>query len=192
MYFLLKSFVLWSNICMKNELRKRAKQIRKTLDTKALSLSIKENLFSLPEFKNAKNIYCYYSFSDEVITTDYFADKSKNWFVPKVEGDNLLVCPFDKNSLVKNSYGILEPTTKVISDLSIIDLIIIPALAIDKKGYRIGYGKGYYDRFLKQLPHNPTRVGLVFSDLIVENSYCNDFDEKLDIIVCNNNIFRVY
>ena len=192
MYFLLKTLVLWSNIDMKKELRKRAKEIRKTLDIKALSLEIKEKVFSLPEFQKAKNVCCYYSFSDEVITTDYFEDKSKNWFVPKVEGDNLLICPFDKNNLVENKYGILEPSTEPINNLSILDLIIIPALCVDKNGYRIGYGKGYYDRFLSQLKHNPVKLCLVFADLIVENSYPNKFDIKNNIITCNKSIFRIY
>ena len=112
--------------------------------------------------------------------------------MPKVGGDNLLICPFDKNNLVENKYGILEPNTEPINDLSIIDLIIIPALCVDKNGYRIGYGKGYYDRFLSQLNHNPIKLCLVFSDLIVENSYPNEFDIKNNIIACNKSIFRIY
>ena len=145
----------------------------------------------MPELKSAKNICCYYSVRDEVITTDYFDDNSKNWFVPKVYGDDLLICPFDKTKLEQGKFGLLEPTTKPIEDLSIIDLIIIPALCVDKKGNRIGYGKGYYDRLLKKFPHTPQRIALVFSDLIVENSYCNEFDETINIIVCNNGIFRI-
>lgn len=191
MYFLLKLGVLCSNIFMKNQIRLKAKELRKTLDKKALSQQIKQKLFSLPEFISAKNVCCYYSVRDEVETMDYFDDTSKNWFVPKVSGDDLLICPFDKEQMEKSSFGLLEPTTKPIEDLSIIDLIIIPALCVDKKGNRIGYGKGYYDRLLKKIPHNPLRIALVFSDLIVENSYCNDFDEKINIIICNNSIFKI-
>lgn len=176
---------------MKNQLRLKAKEIRKNLDIKTLSSQIKENLFSLPEFISAKNVCCYYSIRDEIVTTDYFEDTSKNWFVPKVSGDDLLISPFDKVKMEKTNFGLLEPTTKPIEDLSVLDLIIIPALAVDMKGHRIGYGKGFYDRFLKKLPHTPLRVCLVASDLVIENSYCNDFDEKINIIICNNNVFRI-
>lgn len=191
MYFLLKRMVLCSNIFMKNQLRIKAKELKKSLDIKTLSSQIKENLFLLEEFKNAKNICCYYSVRDEIITTDYFDDTSKNWFIPKVNGEDLLICPYNKNSLEKGIFGLLEPTNEPIEDLSVLDLIIVPALAVDMSGHRIGYGKGFYDRFMKKLTHNPIKICIVPSDLVVQNSYCNEFDEKVNIIVCNNNVFKI-
>ncbi len=176
---------------MKENLRQRAKEIRKVISIITLSDRIKQNLFSLEEYKNSKNIFCYYSFSNEVVTTNYFEDKSKNWYIPKVAGEEMLVCPYSKDRMVKNKYGILEPSTPAIENLSVIDLIIIPAFSADKNGYRIGYGKGYYDRFLKKLKYNPTKIVLVFSDLFIDNVYPDVYDEKCDIVVTDKEVYRV-
>ena len=82
-----KALFLCSNLNMKKELRERAKNIRKTLNTKVLSNLIYAKLITLPEYKKSKNICTYYSFRDEVITENYFEDKTKNWFIPKMDGD---------------------------------------------------------------------------------------------------------
>ena len=70
-------------------------------------------------------------------------------------------------------------------------MIIIPALAADKNGYRIGYGKGYYDRFLKTLKHNPVKVVLTYSDLLFDNIFPDEFDEKCNIIITDKEIYRI-
>ncbi|MCD7878990.1 MAG: hypothetical protein LUG16_03540, partial [Candidatus Gastranaerophilales bacterium] len=68
--------------------------------------------------------------------------------------------------------------------------IIVPALCCDKNGYRIGYGKGFYDRFFKQNGSKQKRIILCFSDLI-ENNICPDsFDEKCDIIITESSIYK--
>lgn len=176
---------------MKNILRQRAKETRKLISIISLSELIKQNLFDTEEYKKSKNIFCYYSFSDEVITTDFFEDMSKNWYLPKVSGEEMVACPYDKNNMKKNKYGIYEPDTKPINDLSIIDLMIIPALCADKNGYRLGYGKGYYDRFIKKLNHNPVKIVLVFSQLFTDNVFPDNYDERADIIITDKEIFRL-
>ncbi|MBQ3642051.1 5-formyltetrahydrofolate cyclo-ligase [bacterium] len=168
---------------MKNELRNIAKEKRSALNIDEISAKVKAVLFSCREYQNAKNILCYYSFGNEICTTDYFDDISKTWYLPKVCGDDLLICKYDKNKLKANKYGILEPTCKEIDDFSIIDLIIIPALCVDRTGYRIGYGKGYYDRFLKKIKCNPVKIVLISEELIFSDVCHDDYDEKCDIIV---------
>ena len=177
---------------MKENLRQTAKEIRKSISIITLSDKIKRNLFSIEEYKYSKNIFCYYSFGDEVVTTSYFEDISKNWYLPRVIGDEMEFCPYSKDNMVKNKYGMLEPSTSSISDLSVADLIIVPALAADKNGFRIGYGKGYYDRFLKQLKHNPKKVVLVFSGLFIDNVYPDEYDEKCNIVVTDKEVYRVF
>ncbi len=175
---------------MKNELRKTAKELRAKINCSEKSIAIKNNLYKLKEFKEAKNILCYCSFGSEVKTTDYFSDKTKNWHLPKIEGKNITVCPYcDK--LKENKYGIKEPANPPIKDLEIIDMIIMPALCADKSGYRIGYGKGYYDRFLKTLKHNPVKVILEYEELIYNSVYPNEYDEKADYIVTDEKIYKI-
>lgn len=175
---------------MKIELRKKAKEIRKSIDTKTLSLKIYEKIISLDEYKNAKNICIYYSIRDEVITEYYFKDKNKNWFLPKIKDNELIICPYNATNLILNAYNIPEPDTQKINN-SIIDLIIIPALAADRNGYRIGYGKGYYDRLLKKLNPHTIKLTAVFSELFINDVYPDSYDEKSDIIVTDNNIYRI-
>ncbi len=174
---------------MKNELRQKAKNIRKTLNTKVLSNLIYAKLITLPEYKKSKNICTYYSFRDEVITENYFEDKTKNWFIPKMDGENLAVCPYDENKIEIHKYNIKEPKTTPINP-EIIDLIIVPALAADKNGYRIGYGKGYYDRLLKKIP-NTKKIIILFSDLLFDNIFPDSHDEKCDIIITDEKIHRI-
>ncbi len=177
---------------MKSQIRNFAKNYRKTVDVKNLSLKIQQNLYSLPEYDKAKNIFSYISFGDEVCTLDYFNNISKNWYIPKIDKNNLLVIPYDKDNLVLNKYNILEPGTNVKNiNPNKLDMVIIPALAADRNGYRIGYGKGFYDRFLSALKSAPIKVTLVFSDLLFENIYPDKFDISSDIIITDKEILRI-
>ncbi len=175
---------------MKNELRKIAKEERSKADVIRLSEKIKNNLFNMPEFAKSKNILAYYSIGSEVSTLNYFENKTKNWYLPKIDGDNLVVCPYN-NNLRENKYKILEPESKQIDDLSIIDMIIVPALCADTMGYRIGYGKGFYDRFLKKISHSPYKVILTYSVLLKDDVFHSEFDERCQIIVTDNEILRI-
>ena len=176
---------------MKNNLRKIAKEKRKQIFCSAFDLKIKQNLFDLEEYKKAKNIMCYYSFGSEVSTLEFFSDKTKNWYLPRIDCDDLLVCPYIENEFLENKYKILEPKTIPIVDLSIVDMVIIPALCADKNGYRVGYGKGYYDRFLKKLSKSCKKVILVYSDLLFDTVYPEFHDEKADYIVTELNILNL-
>ncbi len=174
---------------MKNELRQIAKQKRVNFDVKQLSFKIKTNLFASDIYKNSQNIMCYYSIGSEIETLDYFSDESKNWFLPRVYGENMLACPYS-STLVKNSYNIPEPTSEPV-DTCLLDMIIIPALCVDKNGYRIGYGKGYYDKFIKSLSKPVFKVVLAYSELFIDNIYPDSFDEKCDYVVTENGLFKI-
>ena len=180
-----------SNVYMKNQLRNIAKEKRKLISCSALNEKIKQNLFSLDVYKNAKNIMCYYSIGSEVSTLDFFLDKTKNWYLPRIQGNELLVCPYVDNQFRENKFKILEPTTSHIENLKSIDLVIVPALCADSNGYRIGYGKGFYDRFLKKLPNSCKKVVLVYSELFFDTVYPDFYDEKSDYVVTELNITKV-
>ncbi len=187
---LINSPFLCSNYFMKNEIRIYAKNLRQTLNIQDLSKKIQKNLFSLEEYKKALNIMTYYSFGDEARTVEFFNDKTKNWFIPKIEKTDLKICPYDEEKLCKNKYNIFESTLKPLEDISLIDMIIIPCLAADKNGYRIGYGKGFYDRFLSKLKHNPVKIALVFSPLLYDSIFPEKYDISCDIIITDKEIYR--
>lgn len=176
---------------MKNELRKKYKEYRNKLNTVLLSQKIKQNLLKLPEYIKAKNILAYYSFGSEVSTLDYFSDTDKNWFLPKIEGENLLVCKYEKEKLVQNQYKIYEPEGLSGENPKILDMVIIPAIAADKNGYRLGYGKGFYDRFLKNLDNSVKKVVLVYDDLFVSNIFPENHDVRCSIILTDKEVYRI-
>lgn len=174
---------------MKEQLRKFAKEKRSQICSLELSEQIKTNLISSEIYKKAKNIMCYYSFGSEVSTVNYFEDDSKKWFLPRVEEQDMMVCPYLKDKMCVGKYNISEPKTQPV-DFSEIDLIIIPALCVDKKGYRIGYGKGYYDRFLKQNKNTAVKIVLAYSDLFIDDVFPTEFDEKCDYVVTEKGIYK--
>ena len=176
---------------MKNQLRQKAKDIRKKLDSELLSKKVIKNLTCLDTYKNAKNILCYHSIGSEVHTHVLFCDKSKNWFLPRINGDILDVCEFSEELVCKNNFKVLEPETNVLNDLSIIDLIIIPCVCADKNGYRLGYGKGYYDRLLTTFKMDVKKVILTYSDLFFDTVYPDDFDEKADIVITDEKVYII-
>ena len=175
---------------MKNQLRKEVLQKRKELDVLSLSEKVMNNLFSLDEYKKSKSILTYFPLKYEIQTQCCFADNSKKWYLPRVNGDDLEVCMFQEASLRKGHFNIQEPTNDKISDLSFMDMVIIPCVAEDINGYRIGYGKGYYDRFLPSLSKSCKKVLLVYSDFLLETVYPNEYDVKVDILVTDKQIFR--
>lgn len=174
---------------MKDDIRKYAKEYRKSLNTKELSKKIHQNLFLLDEWKKSENVFCYYSVENEVNTTDLFS-ANKNWYIPRINSNELCVCHYEPDNLVCNKYNIPEPTSEEV-DKDCIDLIIIPALAADINGYRIGYGGGYYDRFLSNAKPDILKVVFIYSDLLFESVYPEDFDIKCDIVVTDKDIYKI-
>jgi len=82
------------------------------------------------------------------------------------------------DNLIQKSWGVIEPQKQIIADIQSIDIIFVPLLGIDNKGNRLGYGKGYYDRFLET--SDALKIGLVFEDFILESIPSEKHDVKLD------------
>ncbi len=176
---------------MKNELREYSIEKRKLLNCDKCSSIIMRQLFSLEVYQKADNIICYYPLKYEISDIPCIDDKSKTIFLPRVNGSDLDICPYDKNNISKGSFKILEPQTERINDYSIIDLIIIPCVAADRNGYRIGYGKGYYDRLLKHLSDKTVKIILSYSELLFDTIYPEPFDIKADIVITENETITV-
>ena len=176
---------------MKNQIRKNSLAKRKFFPVEELSKKIIENLYALEEYKKSQNILCYYPLKYEVQTQECFNDSSKNWFLPRVNKSDLEVCPYCSDNIQKGSFGILEPLTEKIDSIEFIDLVIIPAVAVDINGYRIGYGKGFYDRFLSSFKSPVIKIVLEYSDLVYTNIYPDNYDVKVDIIVTEKEIFKI-
>ena len=167
----------------KNELRKWAKEVRSKLDMGALSKVFAEKLRETEEYKNAKNIMIFYPLKDEVNLLSLTEDKTKTFYLPKIDGENLLCCRYDENmKLCESCFHTMEPTSKP-EEPAILNLIIVPALAIDKNNYRLGYGKGFYDKFLSQFDPQVKTAVCIPKQLIVETISPNEYDIPIDLII---------
>lgn len=178
---------LYNKIMYKQDLRKAQKEIRKNLNLDFLSEKIVNNLFKLNDYKNAKNVFTYISLENEINTNRILNDKTKNIFIPKIKEQSLIMTKYDKNNLSKNRFGILELLTNENILPQKKDIIIIPALACDKFFDRLGYGGGYYDRYLKNT--NGIKVVLIPEALLIDEIPTEKHDVKVDIIVTENNFY---
>jgi 5-formyltetrahydrofolate cyclo-ligase len=99
---------------------------------------------------------------------------------------------FDEKNLVENPWGILEPSEENLDKIlpEQIDLVIIPLLIFDKNGNRVGYGKGFYDRFLQQCKSETLKIGLCLEEAIEIIEDINEFDVKMDFCITPNKIYR--
>lgn len=162
-------------------------KIRISLDIKKISEKIVENIFNLEIYKNARHIMLFYPFGHEIDLRELLKDKNKNFYLPKVEGENLLVCPYKLgDEMTTSAFNTQEPISDPIEDTSILDIIFVPALMIDKAHNRLGYGGGFYDRFLSKQSPKTKRIVAIASDLIVKKIPSDDFDEKIDVTICEN------
>lgn len=172
----------------KKDLRKYAKEVRRTLEIDKISSAILLNIKAMPEFKRAKNVLLYYPVAYEINLLELCAG-SKNFYLPRVSGGELLVCPYDCNvRLEKSSFNILEPCSKPVSP-DIIDFAIIPCLMADRQKFRLGYGGGFYDRFLPSLSPDCVKIAPVAAELLVEKLPVEGFDIPVDFVVTQNEIF---
>ena len=165
----------------KNNLRIQAKNLRKNLQMGIISEQLVSLVRQNEVYKNSHNVMLYYPTCYEVNLTSLFKD-DKNFYLPKVSGQNLLVCPFKHgDKLEKSSMGIYEPVSEPINP-EILDLVIVPALMADRHGYRLGYGGGYYDRFLTQIP-KVKKIVAVPKELFIDELPHDYYDVQIENII---------
>lgn len=163
----------------KTDLRISAKSIRKTLDIVNLSKNICTQIRQMDIYKCSKNVLIFYPMQYEINLLELLED-DKNFFLPKVFGDELLVCPYSEN-LVRSKFNVCEPCSNPVTS-EIVELAIVPALMADKEGYRLGYGGGFYDRFLSANPHIKT-IAPVAKELFVDKLPIDAFDVKINWVI---------
>ncbi|EEH96537.1 5-formyltetrahydrofolate cyclo-ligase [Clostridium tertium] len=184
----------------KKVLRNKILEIRDSLNNNEKELmdnKIFNELINTDLYKRSINIFIYISFSNEINTRNIiekaFKDK-KNVFIPKVYKDDKLMKAIKLNSideLKKNSMGILEP----IDDSNYIekeniDLIVVPGVVFDKECNRIGYGGGYYDRYLKDIKSKENKIALAYDLQIVDKIESEVHDIKVDYIITNTRALK--
>ena len=157
-----------------------------------MSREIKERLFDLPEYRSCKVVMFYIAHDNEVETRDMIAESlnNKKVLVPCTSLESNMIYPVEienLENLERGAFGILEPKNKKIY-AGDIDIIIVPGIAFDLRGYRIGYGKGFYDRFLKDA--SSLKVGLAFDFQVVDHIMEDVNDVPVDIVITEKRIIR--
>ncbi len=141
---------------------------------------------ALQAYQNAKTIYGYLPYNQEVRTVSMLAQAlcdGKRVAVPKVYGDEMKFIYLSDLSAVKKGYsGIPEPIADTPVAMDETALVLMPGLAFDKEGHRIGYGGGFYDKFLSAEPNHPT-VALCYDFQLVEDVPAEDYDIPVDIVL---------
>lgn len=187
----------------KTRLRREFLERRNSLTVpqiRAWSSIIQDKVINRSEYKSASAIGVYFPFNSEVMTQAIIGTSlgRKKIGLPRIVGNQIKfyeIASFDwLDQLSVNKYGIKEPI--ISNDISeSISLLIIPGTVFDSEGYRLGYGKGYYDRFIshmKQLEKPPFTIGLAFDLQIFDGSLpYTKLDERMNMIVTERRIISV-
>lgn len=181
----------------KTELRKLLKIERNKMkdeEVKYKSNLIFEKLITDTPFSKKKCVLSYVDYKNEVKTDlilDYCFQSKTTIAVPKVKGKEMdFFCIHSVDDLISGAFGILEPNTH---DLCVPDhdsIILMPGLAFDLKGGRVGYGGGYYDRYLS-LHKSPLKIAICYDFQIVESIECDKTDIKPDYIVTEKKVYHL-
>ena len=164
--------------------RDRKKQFNADeLEKKSTSAALQ--LEQNPHFINAKTVMLYHSLHDEVNTKilikKYLSEK--NILLPAtVNNDIIPIRLLPQTSMRKGAFNIFEPVSEPF--MGDIDLIVAPGMAFDKQGHRLGRGRGYYDRFLEQIPHVYT-IGICFDFQLLDEVPYNDKDIMVNEVIAS-------
>ena len=168
----------------KQELRQHIRTLKQQYLTRGLSpceasFNVQRSTFNV--------ILLYSALPDEVPTQSLMDDlvaQGKTVVLPRVVSDTDMELRryTGQQDLQTGAYGIMEPTGELFTDYDAIDVAIIPGMAFDTEGHRLGRGKGYYDRFLARVPHL-YKIGLCFSWQMVDHVPCDEHDAVMDEVI---------
>jgi 5-formyltetrahydrofolate cyclo-ligase len=189
-------------LARKKELRRQLRALQSSVPQEwiqAASRLVVSQLKSFPPYRVGNTIMCFVSLPREVHTHDLLREmqrEAKNVVIPWCDGAELRLFRFRNfDELVPGTLGILEPAEwfRTASDRVAtpeeLDLVLVPGLGFDRRGGRLGRGKGYYDRFLKQLPARVPKVALAFEWQLVDEIPMLAHDVRMDWIITEKNIY---
>jgi 5-formyltetrahydrofolate cyclo-ligase len=158
------------------------------------SAEVAARVLGLPAVEGNGPVLLFYAFGSEVATRELIAafdDGGRTVLLPVVAEERLLPVPYRPGDpLVRSALGVDEPAPPhtTAADPGDIGLVIAPGLAFDRDGYRLGYGRGFYDRFLAGLPDRATRVGIGFHEQLLERLPRGPLDQRLHLVVTDREV----
>ncbi len=157
-----------------------------------VSEKIHENLKKISSYTNSQNIACYFPIGSEVDTHDVMLNilkQGKNLLLPRIVDNNIqfyIVSNLEK--LERGSFEIMEPKDSC-EKAKKIDCVLVPTVGVSKLGVRLGYGHGYYDRFLSST--DAVKISLTYSKQIVKSIPSDSYDIKINWIVTENENIKI-
>ena len=180
---------------LKKELRKLLLGKRNQLSVdyrKEASKKIMETIETMKEYQQAQKVFVYINFDSEVETLDWIAEQlaTKEIYVPKIiQKEMKLIRLHSIEDLTTGYFGILEPKSNEGYE-GAVDFVITPSIAFDKMGYRLGYGKGYYDRYFTNSVYGVS-VGVSFAELLQEAVIKEEHDQAVNYVVTENEVLTI-
>lgn len=173
---------------MKSELRKSVKAAIAQIpedDRTVRSAGIWRQVESDVSFKSAETVLVYYSIAGEPDThtvLDRWLSMGKRVVLPVVVDDSLILKEYCPEKMTKGAFNIMEPSadSETVSP-SDIDFAVIPGVAFDRRGNRLGHGKGYYDRLLPEL--SCKKCGVAFEEAVIDEVPCDEWDFPMDLVI---------
>lgn len=180
---------------MKKEDIRRKIRASKSLLSAAEKKSAAEKVFAQLEemaaFMLSDRILMYHSLPDELSTVD-FIDKwsgRKSFFLPRVNGVGLDILPYDRATLRLGAFQIEEPQGDEITSIDDIEMVVMPAVAFDRFGNRVGRGKGYYDRLMQH--SKALKVGIGYDFQLVDEIEVEEHDIPVDIVITESKTYII-
>lgn len=177
----------------KDEARRQVKARKCLLDDNEKFTAAKavfDMLEQTAAFMMSDNILMYHSLPDELSTLDFISKWSgrKHFFLPRVNGVNLDILPYDRSTLKLGAFQIEEPQGDEVCSIDTIEMIVVPGVAYDRSGNRVGRGKGYYDRLLKDA--KAAKIGVGYDFQVFDQIETEPHDVRVDIVITDKAIYK--
>lgn len=173
----------------KYEIRRKIKNLRTMLDElerEQAAAQVFDRLEKTAAFLMAEHVLMYHSLPDELSTRAFLRKwgGKKHFYLPRVNGVNLDILPYDESRLELGAFHIEEPSGDDLVSADTLELIIVPAVAFDRKGNRLGRGKGFYDRLLNTV--RATKIGVGYEFQVYDELPAEPHDVPMDMIITQN------
>jgi len=170
----------------KQALRDRFRRVREQLsaeEVRAASVAVCRRLAGWEVAQRARIVLTYLAFRNEIDLSALVKHlPGVRWALPRVDGPCLVLHPYDRGRLIRHRFGMLEPAADLpVIPASEIDVVLVPGVAFDRHGARLGFGGGYYDRFLPTTP--ALRVGIAHDLCLADELPCTERDQRVDWVI---------
>ncbi|HEY7280616.1 MAG TPA: 5-formyltetrahydrofolate cyclo-ligase [Actinomycetota bacterium] len=179
----------------KAALRARMRAARSALSSEERSSAadvVEWALAKLPELERAETVLAFASFGSEIPTGEilaWLARSGRRVLVPFLTGGAMEAAPFG-GPMAATSYGPLEPADRTAVDPSSVEAVLVPGLAFDRSGGRLGYGGAYFDRYLRRIQPSAPRIAIGFGVQVVDRVPMGRADERVDLVVTETGVIR--